>query len=102
MGDRERLHVSPSSFLPVSLSSSHRLVWDNPILWREIRTWAYGRKILIVRMAFLALFALAAGSLWQHGPQSRWRRPSPEGRSCLLPLLLVEPRAGERPGGDGA
>gem|GEM_PF-63767 len=41
----------------------HREVWDNPIIWREIRTWAYGRKILLVRLAYLALFALAAGSL---------------------------------------
>lgn len=41
----------------------HREVWDNPIIWREICTWAYGRKILVIRLAYLALFALAAGSL---------------------------------------
>ncbi|MFH1919199.1 MAG: ABC transporter permease subunit [Planctomycetota bacterium] len=40
-----------------------RHVWDNPIIWREIRTWAYGRKIMIVRLAYLVLFALAAASL---------------------------------------
>ena len=40
-----------------------RHVWDNPIIWREIRTWAYGRKILIVRLAYLVLFALAAAFL---------------------------------------
>ncbi len=40
-----------------------RHVWDNPIIWREIRTWAYGRKILIVRLAYLVLFALSAVSL---------------------------------------
>ncbi len=82
------LHVSPSSFLPVSLSSSHRLVWDNPILWREIRTWAYGRKIVIVRIAFLALFALAAGSLWQqvHSPDGV---ALARGALVLLPLLLL-------------
>lgn len=34
-----------------------RRVWDNPILWREICTWAYGKKILIVRAFYLALFA---------------------------------------------
>ena len=28
-----------------------RDVWDNPVLWREIRTWAYGRKVLIVHLA---------------------------------------------------
>ena len=26
-----------------------RQVWDNPILWREIATWAYGRKVLVIR-----------------------------------------------------
>ncbi len=40
-----------------------RRVWDNPILWREIRTWAYGRKMLVIRLAYLLLFALAAASL---------------------------------------
>jgi len=41
-----------------------RRVWDNPIIWREMRTWAYGRKILVIRLAYLMLFALAAGSLY--------------------------------------
>ena len=39
-----------------------RDVWDNPILWREVRTWAYGRKILALRVVYLAL-AFAAGAL---------------------------------------
>ncbi|TWU04389.1 ABC-2 transporter permease [Stieleria varia] len=38
-----------------------RPVWDNPILWREIRTWAYGRKVVIIRVAFAGLFLLVAG-----------------------------------------
>ena len=38
-------------------------MWDNPIIWREIRTWAYGRRILVVRLAYLVLFALAAAGL---------------------------------------
>jgi len=37
-----------------------REVWDNPILWREIRTWAYGRRTLMLRVAYLALFAASA------------------------------------------
>lgn len=39
----------------------HREVWDNPILWREICTWAYGRRVLLVRIAYWVLFALLAG-----------------------------------------
>lgn len=41
-----------------------RHVWDNPILWREICTWAYGRKVLIIRMGYLLLFAMAASGLY--------------------------------------
>lgn len=41
-----------------------RPVWDNPILWREIRTWAYGRKVVIIRVALLLLFLLTAGVLY--------------------------------------
>ncbi len=39
-----------------------RRVWDNPVIWREIRTWAYGRKMLIIRLAYWALFVLAVGN----------------------------------------
>ena len=41
-----------------------RRVWDNPVIWREICTWAYGRRILVVRLAYLVLFALAAAGLY--------------------------------------
>ena len=32
-----------------------RSVWDNPILWREVCTWAYGRKVLVVRLVYCGL-----------------------------------------------
>ena len=53
------------SAVPALVPSPHaapqptREVWDNPIIWREIRTWAYGRKVLAIRMAYLLLFALS-------------------------------------------
>lgn len=40
-----------------------REVWDNPILWREIRTGAYGKKILIIRLGYLVVVALSALAL---------------------------------------
>lgn len=41
-----------------------RHVWDNPILWREVRTWAYGKKILVVKFGYLVIFGLCvAGAL---------------------------------------
>lgn len=35
-----------------------RQVWDNPVLWREMRTWAYGKKVIVIRVAYGLLFAL--------------------------------------------
>jgi hypothetical protein len=65
-----------------------RRVWDNPVIWREIRTWAYGRKILFVRLAYLAIFALAAGSL--HWMMKTGQLPIyGQGSAALLPLILL-------------
>lgn len=40
-----------------------RPVWDNPVLWREIRTWAYGKRVVVVRLAYWALFLACAAVL---------------------------------------
>lgn len=40
-----------------------RRMWDNPILWREVRTWAYGKRILLVRLAYWAMFAVCAAAV---------------------------------------
>ena len=37
-----------------------RTVWDNPVLWREIRTRAYGRRAILIKLAFVVLCAAAA------------------------------------------
>ena len=51
-----------------------REVWENPILWREIRTYAYGRKPLLVKVAYFVVVALicwfAFGELNRGGRQS--------------------------------
>lgn len=41
-----------------------RTVWDNPVIWREICTWAYGRRTLVIKLIYLVLFAAAAASLY--------------------------------------
>jgi len=53
---------STASITDVSTVSSRR-VWDNPILWREICTWAYGKKIIVVRLAYLVIFAICSMAL---------------------------------------
>jgi ABC-type transport system involved in multi-copper enzyme maturation permease subunit len=78
----------PSHHATQSRLRPHRVVWDNPILWREIRTWAYGRKILIVRLTFLVLFGLAASNLW-HLANSPEGVSLARGALAVLPMLLL-------------
>lgn len=62
-----------------------RPMWNNPVLWREMRTWAYGRKLMIIRLSYLALFLIAmAGVYWsvQTGAALQRSRLSDE----LIPL----------------
>ncbi len=40
----------------------HRIVWDRPIIWREMRTRAYGRRMIWIKLAYLTLALLIAGS----------------------------------------
>jgi ABC-type transport system involved in multi-copper enzyme maturation permease subunit len=71
-----------------------RRVWDNPVLWREVCTWAYGRKVLAIRLVYLVLFAAtslavhwqlrAAGSAAAHGGLALTLIPL-----FVLSLLLV-------------
>jgi len=39
----------------------HRVVGSYPVLWREVRTWAYGKRVLAVRLGYLLLACFA---LW--------------------------------------
>ncbi|HUG70561.1 MAG TPA: hypothetical protein VMM76_22620 [Pirellulaceae bacterium] len=71
-----------------------REVWDNPILWREMCTWAYGRKVLIIRLAYFVFFAMAAGALyWAIASGAATTRASagiiPAVATSLTPFFLV-------------
>jgi hypothetical protein len=55
--------LAQRSAAPAGRTNS-REVWDNPIVWREICTWAYGRRVLMIRIAYLLLFAVAAAGLY--------------------------------------
>ena len=48
--------------VPVRKARS-RNVWANPVLWREIRTRAYGRKIILIKLAYLVLAGFVLSSL---------------------------------------
>ena len=64
-----------------------RAVWDNPVLWREICTWAYGRKVLIVRVAYLLFFTMAMIGI--HSIMSADQLISTAGLRRLVPTVAT-------------
>jgi ABC-type transport system involved in multi-copper enzyme maturation permease subunit len=59
-----------------------RHVWAYPVLWREMRTWAYGRRVLAIRLGYLVLSAFALLGL--HSLQE-----SGSSSVVLLPFFLI-------------
>ena len=77
-----------------TVSQKSREVWDNPILWREMCTWAYGRKVLFIRLGYLLLFVMAAAGIYsQVASGSALARSSeaiiPASVGPLAPFFLV-------------
>ena len=57
-----------------------RQVWQNPVLWREVRTLAYGRRPLLVKVAFGVVFG--THPLLRDQRTESFRRPA--GVRCRL------------------
>ena len=77
-----------------TIDTQSREVWENPVLWREICTWAYGRKVLVIKAVYVLLFvgaALAVYSSIESG--SAFARASeaiiPATARPLAPFFLV-------------
>jgi len=76
-------------------SAESRVVWDNPVLWREVRTRAYGRKVLIVRIAYLILFVVMVAAVDQVLANAAarhsvdWNAFLSPGATVLAPFFLV-------------
>ena len=49
--DRAKAHAAPGTV---------RRVWANPVLWREICTRAYGRRPLVIKLAYFVVIGLIA------------------------------------------
>lgn len=84
----EELPKEPVEVAAERRGARTRHVWDNPIIWREVRTWAYGRKILFVRFVYLVLFALAAASLHWAAAQGDGLAVATAAKA-LVPLLFL-------------
>jgi ABC-type transport system involved in multi-copper enzyme maturation permease subunit len=40
-----------------------RVVWNSPVIWREMKTKAYGRKVIFIKLAYLVVAAFAIYSI---------------------------------------
>lgn len=50
--------------IPQARSRTHRKVWNQPVIWREMRTRAYGRRMIWIKLAYVILaLVIAAASL---------------------------------------
>src|SRR6185295_7010649 len=71
-----------------SAGGKTRAVWDNPILWREIKTWAFGKRILVIRLAYWAVFVACAAVLVLQ-PDTSAEGAIPSAAKPIVTLLLV-------------
>ncbi|TWT39204.1 ABC transporter permease subunit [Blastopirellula retiformator] len=95
-GDDETRRAEHVDARTRKMASKHREVWDNPVLWRETQTWAYGRKVIIIRIVYMLLVAAAAVALHQliasHAAKSVIDQAGaiiPDAAQALTPLYLV-------------
>src|SRR5215207_8193812 len=43
----------------------YRVVKGNPVLWREVKTRAYGRKPILVKLGFLLICGIVLAQTWK-------------------------------------
>jgi ABC-type Na+ efflux pump permease subunit len=85
---RAKAHAAPGKL---------RNVWQNPVLWREIATLAYGRRPLLVKLAFGVVLALilyfAVNELNRPGGRPAFAAAYGLVPVAVLSLLLVSAQA---------
>jgi hypothetical protein len=82
-----RRREQPETARAATTRGESRLVWENPILWREICTKAHGRRIVFVRIAWFLLFAAAVA-----GIVAEARSPRPDRLAvaiAVIPMALA-------------
>ncbi|MGB0741822.1 MAG: ABC transporter permease subunit, partial [Planctomycetaceae bacterium] len=73
--------VTPKS-APV-VARNHRSVWDHAVLWREMRTRAYGRRMIWIKLTYVLLSIVVAAVSWQ--------RPDDGGQETLMLGMVSAP-----------
>ncbi len=91
--------MSGTAAVPAREKARSRRIWANPVIWREIRTKAYGRKILAIKAAYVIVAALIAFSIAQTSNTDELvlGMISPAGLGlvglCLISLMLINAQA---------
>lgn len=87
--EQQRPTSAPGASEPArSRDAAFRRVWNNPIIWREMRTWAQGRKIIAIRLAYLVLFAMTAAVVY-FSLEGREAISLPSPVIALVPLFVL-------------
>lgn len=58
--DQRSQPMAPEGVAEQNRKSVTRKVWHNPVIWREIRTSAYGRRVFVIKLAYLIAFLAAS------------------------------------------
>lgn len=58
----ERVVGTEAEQKPSAGARQHRKVWDQPVIWREMKTRAYGRRMIWIKLAYVVLAMMIAGA----------------------------------------
>lgn len=47
-----------------AIRRQHRVVWSQPVIWREMRTRAYGRRMVWIKLSYVVLTLIIAATSW--------------------------------------
>ncbi len=76
--DHATSHIKPS-----------RSVWTNPVLWREIRTRAYGARPLVIKGAYLAVVVILLSRLLGNQPSPNDANLLFSLAQSMLPVMVI-------------
>ena len=71
VGESSEVETAPEARTETELAAGgvssvrHRHVWSQPVIWREMRTRAYGRRMIWIKLAYVLLTLVIAAAAWQ-------------------------------------
>lgn len=84
----ESADVETAPSLRKTIAKPSREVWDNPVLWREVCTWAYGRRTVLTRFGYAIIVVLGVAAVMRLG-QATLPIPRLDAAMSLTPIFLL-------------